>query len=332
MNPSKRKLSRPGLPGLGQIALIMASCPQSRRLLGECFVADTKQCKKKSTEQVWVESWSGARLFRVPPDCSTTELEQRIMPYIRHFLQPDQAICVNRSAKRFTFCLVEQRQFVEGFFQGWNCAYRDHYRIELSGTDLHLTSLPTEIRQLRTLTHLNCSTNRLTSLPTEIGQLRALTHLNCSTNHLTSLPTEIGQLGALVWFQVCDNRLTRLPIEIGQLGALVWFQVCDNLLTRLPTEIGQLRALKRLRFSTNKLTSLPTEIGQLQALVRLIGDHNKMISLPTEIGQLNALVDLDVSDNELISLPSEIGQLENLIWLFHGGNQICLQRSGKSKS
>jgi hypothetical protein len=311
MNPSKRKLSRPGLPGLKQIALLMASCPQSRHLLGECFVAMIKQCNKKSDRQEWVESWSGQRLFAVPPDCSTTELEKRI----RHFLQSDQVIRVCRSGDRITFCLVEQRQFVKEHFQGWTCLYQDNHPFHVCCTLFftrnvrrRLTSLPAGIGQLRALTHLFVDHNDLTSLPDEIGQLGALKCLSCQSNQLVSLPDTIGQCQALTHLFASDNDLTSLPDEIGQLGALTHLSVDHNDLTSLPDEIGQLGALKCLSCQSNQLVSLPDTIGQCQALTHLFASDNDLTSLPDEIGQLRVLLLLDVSNTQVTSLPTGIRQ------------------------
>jgi hypothetical protein len=47
---------------------------------------------------------------------------------------------------------------------------------------------------IHTLISLDFSNNELTSIPSEIGQLRSLECLYLSQNQLTSIPSEIGQL------------------------------------------------------------------------------------------------------------------------------------------
>ena len=61
--------------------------------------------------------------------------------------------------------------------------------------------------------------NKLTSVPAEIGQLTSLTHLYLESNQLTSVPAEIGQLTSLERLGLSDNQLTRLPGAINHLRA-----------------------------------------------------------------------------------------------------------------
>ncbi|KAJ5281175.1 hypothetical protein N7478_006547 [Penicillium angulare] len=62
--------------------------------------------------------------------------------------------------------------------------------------------------------------NKLKALPSEIGQLRKLTHLDLSGNELTELPEEIGMLTSLKKLYLFDNHIRNLPYEMGYLYRL----------------------------------------------------------------------------------------------------------------
>ena len=86
---------------------------------------------------------------------------------------------------------------------------------------------------------LNCRVlnfNNLTSIPSQVGQLRALRVLSAFTNKLTALPSQLGQLTAL----------TELYVQLA--GVNVAYVLADSLLgknelTALPTQIGRLQSL-----------------------------------------------------------------------------------------
>src|SRR6266571_5954237 len=69
------------------------------------------------------------------------------------------------------------------------------YVIELDLSQLNITRLPEELRELTHLKRLNLSNNQLTRiLPEELGQLTDLQRLDLHKNQLTYIPPELGQL------------------------------------------------------------------------------------------------------------------------------------------
>jgi hypothetical protein len=185
-------------------------------------------------------------------------------------------------------------------------------QIELDLTELELTELPPEIRQLTALQVLYVFHNNLTHLPPEIGQLTALQRLYLYSNQLSSLPLEIGQLAHLQLLDLSYNQLSALPSEFGQLTHLQSLSLNNNQLISLPPEIGLLTKLQSLHLHNNQLTTLPSELGQLTNLQTLYLLDNRLTSLPPEIGQLSSLQELYLLDNHLTNLPPEIGQLISL--------------------
>jgi Leucine-rich repeat (LRR) protein len=61
------------------------------------------------------------------------------------------------------------------------------------------------------LISLSLSSLKLTSLPSEIGQLKSLECLDMANNQLTSLPPEMGQLGGFEKLYLYNNPLVSLP-------------------------------------------------------------------------------------------------------------------------
>jgi internalin A len=185
-----------------------------------------------------------------------------------------------------------------------------------------LTSLPSEIKELKNLTTLYISSNQLTSLPPEIAELKKLTELYISANQLTSLPSEIAKLKNLTELSISGNQLTSLPPEIAELKNLTELSISVNQLTSLPPEIAKLKNLTRFNISVNKLTSLPSEIAKLKNLKLLVISKNQLTSLPPEIAELKKLTELYIDNNQLTSLPSEIAKLKNLKLLAISKNQL----------
>ena len=103
-----------------------------------------------------------------------------------------------------------------------------------------LTSLPSEITELKNLTTLDISGNRLSSLPPEITQLKNLTTLDISYNQLTSLPPEILKLDMNIKWEyqpfengifLEGNPLENPPVEIvkqGREAVINYFKSLEN--------------------------------------------------------------------------------------------------------
>jgi hypothetical protein len=190
-----------------------------------------------------------------------------------------------------------------------------------------LTSLPSEIAELKKFTTLDISRNQLTSLPPEITELKNLTTFSISENQLTSLPQEIAELKNLTTLSISGNQLTSLPPEIVELKNLTKLYISSNQLTSLPPEIAELKDLTELNISGNQLTSLPPEIVELKSLTELYISSNQLTLLPSEIVKLKNLTKLNISRNQLTSLPPEIIELDmNIKWEYQlGENGIFLE-------
>jgi Leucine-rich repeat (LRR) protein len=143
---------------------------------------------------------------------------------------------------------------------------------------VYLKSLPSEIGNLRQLTHLHMqSCQKFKSFPKAIGKLTQLTHLlltNCSK--LKSLPEEIGKLTQLIHLDLSSCRsLKELPKSIGYLRNLQRLDLLQcNSLQELPKSIGYLQNLQLLhltkcyhafssdQFSENRQVLIQTHLSE----------------------------------------------------------------------
>jgi Leucine-rich repeat (LRR) protein len=162
-------------------------------------------------------------------------------------------------------------------------------RLSLSA---NLTSLPPEIFDLAdSLEILDVSNNQLSSLPSELRQLKKLKIVFASNNRFTALPEVLGQceniemLGfkanqirqvsakalppKLRWLTLTDNQLETLPEAIGQCHRLQKLLLAGNRLQQLPHSLAQCRNLELLRISANQLADCPEHILDLPKLAWL---------------------------------------------------------------
>ncbi len=96
---------------------------------------------------------------------------------------------------------------------------QDWDAMDLSGQGLRALS-PSLFSDYMFLGKLYLDNNRLRHLHPAIGHLRSLTHLDASSNELTVIPEEIGMLVNLKFLLLFDNRIISLPFEIGYLYKL----------------------------------------------------------------------------------------------------------------
>ena len=150
----------------------------------------------------------------------------------------------------------------------------------------------------------------LTSLPENIGNLESLTHLYLNVNHLTSLPNSFGNLKSLSVLSLAGNELSVLPESFGNLTELKTLYLFSNQLESLPESFGNLSKTKIILLYSNKLKSLPESIGKLKSLQELELQDNNITVLPDTIGDLDSIQILKLHANfKLSSLPSSIIKL-----------------------
>lgn len=146
----------------------------------------------------------------------------------------------------------------------------------------------------------------LTTLPSEIGDLKSLTTLLLSNNALSHLPGTLSQLKHLAMLTLDGNRLQQLPVELCELAGLQTLWLHENRLENVPDAVSRLTNLRHLLLHDNALGALPDNIGGLTSLTSLWLDNNKLLALPASIGQLTNLLRLRISEGLLPSVPEGV--------------------------
>lgn len=178
-------------------------------------------------------------------------------------------------------------------------------------SDLTLKVIPPTITLLKGLKELRMgkqgkSRANVTSLPSELFQMTTLTTLDLSQNSLNRIPKEIGQLTNLQELILSGNSISDLPSELVHLTKLHNLELADNNFKRWPNVVTELTNLRRLDLSQNQLVKLPNDIYELSNLYYLILRQNRLIELPIEIDQLVNLKVFDLRGNHELQLPPEI--------------------------
>ncbi|XP_028142541.1 leucine-rich repeat-containing protein 40-like isoform X2 [Diabrotica virgifera virgifera] len=174
---------------------------------------------------------------------------------------------------------------------------------------------------IKTLTHLDLSSNVLTNLPKQIGMFQDLVVLNLHDNLLTSLPEEISSLTKLTKLSLNHNKITNLPQGFFNLTELKQLFISHNCLDSVSKDISDLVMLEKLDLSNNVILNLPSGIGFLVRLTELNVSNNKLAKLPPDIVNLRALLKMDISHNSITQLP-DMGELRKLQILYAQHNDI----------
>ena len=185
----------------------------------------------------------------------------------------------------------------------------------------NLSSLPENFGMLRCrgkIRSISLSDNVLTTLPTSITRLTSLTELVLDNNNLRILPASFGALKSLRRFSANSNSLTQLPSEFGKLNNLQWCDIENNLIAELPSFSASLTSLLA---SNNRIKTIPSQNGLFEFVTTLKFAGNLLEELPP--ARMKLLRYLDVSRNRLRSIPASfLNELPFLGALVVAGNAL----------
>ena len=141
------------------------------------------------------------------------------------------------------------------------CLERKVTSIDLS--DLGLSKVPDEIKNLTYLRSINLSENCIKELPDFIGSFTSLENLNIGYNKLSFLPEIVGNLNSLEKLDVHCNELITIPESIGKLSMLNFIDLSYNRLSALPELFNDLCRLEHCIIKGNNIDSIPEKINAL---------------------------------------------------------------------
>jgi Leucine-rich repeat (LRR) protein len=191
-------------------------------------------------------------------------------------------------------------------------------------------SLPSQLMLLRNLESLVISGNSLSlsTIPSEIGLISSMTYLDLSDNKIIGeIPSEFGVLGSLTTLMLASNELNGpIPSQLGLLSELTVLSLYVNLLnSSIPCEIYNLTNLEFLVVSSNFISgSISSKIGMLSHLLEFVVSENNFEGpIPTEIGLLGNLRTFGVGNNAITGqIPSELYNCRDLTELSANNNLL----------
>ncbi|XP_071732700.1 uncharacterized protein [Rutidosis leptorrhynchoides] len=179
--------------------------------------------------------------------------------------------------------------------------------------------IPSEIKYLTSLRHLNISLNQFTGpFPTAIFDIPFLQTLDINHNLLNSeFPPGISKLKYLNYFDAYSNSFTGpLPTEFIRLSFLEHLNLGGSYFDgEIPKSYGGFRNLKFLYLAGNDLRGpIPAELGRLMSLEHLeIGYNAFSGEIPAQFASLSNLSFLDASNANISGeFPISVTNLSKL--------------------
>ena len=174
-------------------------------------------------------------------------------------------------------------------------------------SSLALKRVPQSVREIKSLTHLDVSSNRIWELDhIALDALPQLKSLKLVNNRIFALPAYTPSLQSLQFINLSNNRLEAFPEALCEVPTLVDVDLSFNAIDGLPASIRRLERLERLILRGNALGALPAELATLPALHTLDVRNNMLHSLES-LPSMAKLECLLASDNGLTTVDASLG-------------------------
>jgi hypothetical protein len=175
-----------------------------------------------------------------------------------------------------------------------------------------LTSFPIEILSLAdSLEILDLSDNQLTTLPSELTQLKKLKIIFASNNLFTVLPEVLGCCENLEMVGFKSNQIEHVPADALP-AKLRWLILTDNCIETLPDSLGERPRLQKLALAGNKLTTLPLTLAQSVNLELVRISANNLTECPEQLLSLPKLAWFAFSGNPFSRSQLEVATVPSL--------------------
>ncbi|CAF1580365.1 unnamed protein product, partial [Didymodactylos carnosus] len=192
---------------------------------------------------------------------------------------------------------------------------------QMSITYCGFKQIPKAITGLIGLRSLDLRYNKITSIPYEMKRLRSLTDLNLSGNLFKSLDG--------------FTRLKNHSRPIDQINSTVNPQDISTdtrFTTLLPYKLTLLNSLSRLDMSNNPHLTDLTGVGIFQNLKFLQVWNSSIREIPKDIVKLSSTLEfLNLNDNQLTDVPQELTQMSKLETLYVRDNRFSNETLVKIK-
>ncbi|MDR2730157.1 MAG: hypothetical protein LBB81_04585 [Treponema sp.] len=225
---------------------------------------------------------------------------------------------MNRQKKNFLL-MEDSEIYAEAQRLIRECAAKKRKRLDF--TSLHLTEIPPEITELKSLEELDLTSVSLKKIPGFIGNIVSLKKLLIGSSFSSAhereeliLPAELGNLHNLQYLSLGYDIFT-IPDWVWTLNNLEVLCVLNDFIETIPSAISNLKKLHKLRVYGDKISSLPNEIGGFQ-LTGLDLKCPRLTVLPESFAQLKTLQGFRFTSCNLPVVPNYISgwtELEELV-------------------
>ncbi|KAH9499272.1 hypothetical protein Btru_003576 [Bulinus truncatus] len=195
-----------------------------------------------------------------------------------------------------------------------NFAFRgmEDYLLELNLEDVHITSIPLSIAELKNLRTLNIQNNPIVGLsPTitsNIGQ--SLINFSFGRTKIRYWPTALNNLVNLQTLDMSHNLVTymRDGAVTAFSNTLRELHLANASLSTFQKELSYLKVLTLLDLSYNNIAYIPPTalVNVSLTLTKLLMQHNHLTYIPDALYHLMVLEELDVSFNTMLSTNADI--------------------------
>ncbi|XP_073792596.1 leucine-rich repeat-containing protein 39 isoform X1 [Danio rerio] len=138
----------------------------------------------------------------------------------------------------------------------------------------------------------------LDELPTQLSNLKKLSHLDLSMNQFTTIPDCVVNLPSLEWLDMGSNILETLPDNIHRMEKLHTLWLPRNELEYLPDNISRMKSLDTLVLSKNKLRDIPPLMEGMSNL-RFVNFRDNPLTYDVTLPDLNEDVEEEENDREM---------------------------------
>ncbi|KAL4402878.1 cysteinyl-tRNA synthetase [Malassezia pachydermatis] len=182
---------------------------------------------------------------------------------------------------------------------------------------LALKRVPEGVTSIKTLTHLDVSSNRIVDLDhVALHELPELRMIRATNNRLSSVPTYIAMMSSLQSINLSNNRLDTFPARLCAIPHLRDLDLSFNTINQIPPEIGQLKELERLLLAGNSIRRLPAEMQSLQELRVLDVRYTTLHSLQ-DVLHLPRLERVLADHNYITSIDSPVSSSLSVLHMAH---------------
>lgn len=143
------------------------------------------------------------------------------------------------------------------------------------------------LRDLPKVKHIIVRYCKLTTLPTDLNLLTSLTHLDLEGNDFREFPVQLKSLTNLKTLIIRRNQCDNFPVLVSELKVLTLLDVSDNQIERIPYKLAYgFPELQTLHYARNNLKVFPEAIADLKSLTFLNLSGNKLQDLGSVISQV----------------------------------------------